>query len=117
VTLLRFVNVLLALLAGGVATGAFALWTYPALGGGEASTFLAACGGAITVLLGMLSLAHVGCAVTLGRGRGRALQTTVALLLLPTLPIGTAYGCYALWVCWANPETRARLSVPPLAVA
>ena len=24
-----------------------------------------------------------------------------------SMPIGTAYSLYALWVCWMNPETKA----------
>jgi len=39
-------------------------------------------------------------------GRGRWAQTVLALVSLPNLPIGTAYGAYALWVCWWNADTK-----------
>jgi len=49
------------------------------------------------------------CAVAawrLERGGGRAAQTVAALASVTSVPLGTAYGVYALWVCWVNPETR-----------
>jgi len=50
-------------------------------------------------------------AYTMGRnvaeGRWRLVQTIWAVLSLGNNPpIGLAYGAYALWVCWANAETR-----------
>lgn len=34
------------------------------------------------------------------RGRGRILQTLYAVFSLSGFPFGTAYGIFALWVCW-----------------
>ena len=32
-------------------------------------------------------------------GQWKTAQTAVAMLLLPAIPVGSAYGAYALWVC------------------
>jgi len=40
-------------------------------------------------------------------GRGRILQTILAVFQIGNAPVGTAYGAYALWVCWFNEETKA----------
>jgi len=40
-------------------------------------------------------------------GRGRIAQTLVAIASLGSLPLGTAFGVYAIWVCWFNEETKA----------
>lgn len=39
-------------------------------------------------------------------GRWRIVQTILAVLALASFPVGTAYGGYALWVCWMNEETK-----------
>lgn len=41
-------------------------------------------------------------------GRGRIPQTIVAVLSLASIPFGTAFGVYSIWVCWVNEETKAR---------
>jgi len=62
----------------------------------------------VTVLLVGLGLAHVLAGNLVAVGRGRALQTALAVLQVSTFPIGTAYAIYALWVCWLNePSKRA----------
>lgn len=64
---------------------------------------------------GVLALAS---ALTLASGRGRVPQTLLAIGALFSFPLGTAYGIYALWVCWYNPETKARfVPIAPAAVA
>ncbi len=46
-------------------------------------------------------------------GRWRIFQTIMAVLnLTSNPPLGTAYGAYALWVCWGHPESRARFDDP-----
>ena len=40
-------------------------------------------------------------------GKGRILQTILAVLCVGSVPLGTAYGIYALWICWMNEETKA----------
>jgi len=63
-------------------------------------------------LVGMLvCLGLAAFAFIMGRnvaeGRWRLPQTVWAVLCLGNNPpIGLAYGLYALWVCWANSETR-----------
>jgi hypothetical protein len=41
------------------------------------------------------------------KGRGRGFQTAVSIVSLFNFPIGTVFGAYALWVCWAS-DHRAR---------
>ena len=40
------------------------------------------------------------------KGRWRIVQTIVAATGIFFFPVGTAYGGYALWVCWVNRETK-----------
>ncbi len=69
-------------------------------------------------LFGALALGVVSCwafavfAWAMGsrvsEGRWRGVQTVwAAMSVANNPPLGTAYGLYALWVCWVNPETRA----------
>jgi hypothetical protein len=55
----------------------------------------------VAMILLTLSLpsAYLGYAIELGRGR--ILQTIVAALALLNFPLGTAYGVFAIWVCWS----------------
>ncbi len=39
-------------------------------------------------------------------GRGRVPQTILAVLSLGSIPLGTAFGIYSIWVCWINEETK-----------
>ncbi len=41
------------------------------------------------------------------------LQTVMAVISLPAFPIGTAFGLYALWVCWMSDAVEI-LEYPPL---
>jgi hypothetical protein len=43
----------------------------------------------------------------LPEGRGRLLQSLLAVGALPSLPFGTAFGLYSLWVCWGHEDSRA----------
>jgi hypothetical protein len=54
------------------------------------------------VLLAALSLAHVYAGFMVSAGRGRAAQTSLAVLQLSSFPVGTAYALYALYVCWVD---------------
>ncbi len=52
------------------------------------------------------------------QGRWRMMQTVLAVLNISNAPLGTAYGAYALWVCWSDPASKARFEqVPPPAGA
>lgn len=62
---------------------------------------------------GMAVLA-LAAALTLESGRGRVPQTLLAIAGLTSVPLGTMYGAYALWVCWWNEETRAKF--PPTSI-
>ena len=49
----------------------------------------------------------------IGQGRGRLLQTIVAVLAVFTGCIGVLYAGYALWVCWMNKGTVPVFSQAP----
>lgn len=40
-------------------------------------------------------------------GEGRVMQTIMAVLAASSIPIGTAYCAYAIYVCWINDESKA----------
>ncbi len=108
---LRIINAFFALLAFGVGGASFGYLTYPVMGAGvEGESFMAAIGGLIALVMAGLGLAHLVLAATLGPKRRRPLQSMLALGLIMTFPLGTFYALYALWVCWANPETRNYLA-------
>lgn len=107
--MLRLLNLGFALLAFGAGAAIAGLWTLPVLQGSSDDLGIACLGAAGAVVFVAVGLAHLVVLVALGRGRGRALQTVLALALIVTLPLGTAYALYALWVCWLNPLTRAWL--------
>jgi hypothetical protein len=106
---LRVLNLGFALLALGTAAAVVHTWTLPFASGTSDEVGLACLGGLGGALFAGLGLAHLVVGASLRRGRGRALQTVLALALFVTFPIGTAYAVYALWVCWANPTTRRHL--------
>ena len=57
---------------------------------------------ALIVVIGSLLVApsaYLGYVIE--KGRGRTLQTVIAFLSLLEFPLGTAYGAFALWVCWS----------------
>ncbi len=62
--------------------------------------------GVVLMLLAALTWLAVISARGVIRGRGRWAQTVLALVSLPSIPFGTAYGLYALWVCWIHKKTR-----------
>jgi len=47
------------------------------------------------------------------QGRWRLMQTILAVLNISNVPMGTAYGAYALWVCWSDPASKARFEDAP----
>jgi hypothetical protein len=56
---------------------------------------------ALTVVA-LLSAPHVYLGLVIEKGRGRVLQTVMAVLSLLNLPCGTLFGAFALWVCWGS---------------
>jgi hypothetical protein len=74
--------------------------------GEQAGAVFIITGTAVAALLVGLGLAHVLAGNLVAVGRGRALQTALAVLQVSTFPVGTAYAIYALWVCWLNERTK-----------
>lgn len=65
-------------------------------------------GGTFTfVLLAGLAMGHIAVGYLVSAQRGRVAQTVLAVLQLIHFPLGTAYGVYAIWVCWLQKETKA----------
>lgn len=64
----------------------------------------------IAVLIGLLSLPTIltGWGLSKQKSWARILTIIIAILNLPSFPIGTALGVYALWVMF-NDETKALL--------
>jgi len=62
--------------------------------------------GVVLMLVAAMTVLAIIAARGVMWGRGRWAQTVLALISLPSLPLGTAYGLYALWVCWWNRETK-----------
>jgi hypothetical protein len=62
--------------------------------------------GAVIVYLAVVGALYVMAATRIGQGRGRNLQTVLAVLSMFNIPLGLLYGSYALWVCWFNDATR-----------
>lgn len=55
----------------------------------------------IAMILLLLALPSAWLGYSIEKGRGRILQTIFAALSLFNFPLGTAYGAFALWVCWS----------------
>jgi hypothetical protein len=51
-------------------------------------------------------------ALALRPDRLRALRSLVAIALAFDLPLGSAYGCYAMWIMWFNEDTRGAFANP-----
>jgi hypothetical protein len=110
----------LATLLSVAITIAIAIWGWPAiheamaLEQDPAAPPPAVVAGAVLAIFGVVVLILlVECVLlvlagrAVGQGRGRILQTVLAVLTIASFPVGTAYAIYALWVCWSNPPTRA----------
>lgn len=41
-------------------------------------------------------------------GRWRLVQSSLSIICFTNVPVGMLFGLYSIWVCWVNPETRAR---------
>lgn len=80
------------------------VWTSPGAAGAVVPV-LAITGITVALLGGMAGLSAAS-ALGIRKGRARAWQTVLAILSLSSAPFGTAFGAYALWVCWLNPSTR-----------
>jgi len=63
--------------------------------------------GVTTSLLGAMAWFALMAGRGIENGRGRVAQTLVAVASLGSVPLGTAFGVYAIWVCWFNEETKA----------
>ncbi len=98
----------LAGLSGGAVLIAMGVWT-AATDGGDPEPMLAS-GLAVLLVLGLLAVIHLVAARRVREARWRIPQTILALLHLASFPLGTAYGGYALWVCWFHEESRARFA-------
>ncbi len=69
------------------------------------------------ILCGSYAVAHTIAGFLVPSGRGRVLQTVLALLQAFSFPIGTVYCVYAIWICWFNDETKRRFDAvfhPPV---
>ena len=66
-------------------------------------------GAAIVFLLAFLAFC-VFAGQQVGKGKGRILQTLLALGSVMNCPLGTAFAGYSLWVLWINEETEAIFS-------
>jgi hypothetical protein len=67
---------------------------------------------AFFVIGGALAYAHAYAGFMITAGRARHLQTALAMLHLPNVPLGTAYAAYALWVCHYNESSRTIFDRP-----
>ena len=96
---------------GGLAVGGSML-----MGGGEGDmTPLVITGvsiGFAALIIFVLFALYIVAGRKVAVGRGRILQTILAVLAITNLPIGTIYGAYALWVCWMNEETKKVFEEP-----
>ena len=86
-------------------TGCFVLRTS---GMADSGQIIASSVGAFgsAVLLFILSSLHFKAGRRVEAGSGRTLQTILAVLQIASFPLGTAYGIYALWICWSNIDTK-----------
>ena len=110
-TILKTINYIYAALFGlGAVIGGVALVGLSVIpladgdGGGLILTFM---GLMLAVVLGLFALLHVVVGKGVEQGRFRIMQTILAVLNVSNFPVGAAYGIYALWVCWANDDTKA----------
>ncbi len=61
------------------------------------------------VVVGGVTWLYVATGNRVAEGRWRIVQTVLAVLnVTSNPPVGTAYGIYALWVCWSEPAAKAR---------
>ena len=88
------------------------LWVLPGLwawwDGENAGLIAVAIGVLCFVLIAGIGVAHVIVGYLVGSGRGRIAQTFLASMQIMSFPVGTVYGVYALWVCWADAKSCAR---------
>jgi len=53
-------------------------------------------------------VAHIVVGYLVGSGRGRVAQSLLASMQLMSFPVGTAYACYALYVCWVDEGAKRK---------
>lgn len=111
--ILGILGILVALLVFVLGAGAAATIASQAGDDPEAAGGMLAAGGcmtAIAALVGILSLPSLlaGWGLMKRKSWSRVLTIIVAILSLPSVPIGTAIGVYALWVMF-NDETKRLL--------
>ncbi len=63
-------------------------------------------GAVIALLLLLLAAPHAYLGLSVEKGQGRTLQTVIAVIALFNFPLGTAFGIFALWVCWGAEKER-----------
>lgn len=56
------------------------------------------------LVLALFAAPHVYLALNVERGRGRILQTVLAVFSLLNFPLGSAFGIFAIWAVWAGPS-------------
>ncbi len=115
-TTLKYINYIYAALFGlGAVIGGMALvgLSIIPLADGEAGGLIMTFGGlGLAFVLGLFALLHLVVGKGVENGRFRITQTILAVLNVSNFPLGMAYGVYALWVCWANDETKAAFANP-----
>ena len=107
---LKLLNVILGVLMLIVAGLVLLAGVTPALldgrgSGGELVAMAAIMVVAAGFLVG-IGVLHLVTGGKVGQGRWRIVQTVLAVINLSNAPLGTAYGVYALWVCWMNEESK-----------
>lgn len=103
---LNFVMALLALISGiGALVNIFV--PFGCSCSGDSGT-ISVVGGTFTfVLLAGLAAGHIAVGYLVSAQRGRSAQTVLAVLQLIHFPLGTAFGAYAIWVCWLQKKTKS----------
>lgn len=113
---LNFVMAALALISGlGALVNIFVPFGCPCAG--ECGTISVVGGMFTAVLLAGLAVGHIAVGYLVSAQRGRVAQTVLAVIQLIHFPVGTAFGIYAIWVCWFNKETKAafeKMIKPPV---
>jgi hypothetical protein len=107
--ILKLLNRVYAALVFLTCLGVVAAVAIPTFAGGRMGIGLAELSilGGVFVIAVILGVLYLATGKLVAEGRGRILQTVMAVLSLGSAPVGTAYGVYALWVCWMNEETKA----------
>lgn len=107
---------ILAMLLVGLSTAATIGLAVTSGGGSEVWTAMLPAlviNGLVLVFLGVLAVIEILAGLRVRDGRGRILQTVVAVLSLLNCPLGTLFAGYSLWVCWIDEASKARFEQTP----